>query len=576
MGRFTEESKQRVRDATDLVELAGRYTELRRAGNDRMVGRCPLHDERTPSFTVSPSKQLFKCFGCDAGGDALSLVQLREGLDFPAALEFLARRAGIELQREDEEPGVAAHRARRARELVPLDRAAAFFAAHLRRPRSPEAVQAAEYLASRGINDATLEKFAIGFAPREKSALLRSAQSAGFSTKELSDVGLVSRPRGGGPLQDRFRGRLMFPVCDMQGRVLGFGARKLGSARGAKYVNSPASAIYHKSELLYGAHHARVAAAKGGAVIVVEGYVDALAMHQAGMGNTVALMGTAVGEQQVAVLKRLAPAVVFMLDGDDAGLQAILRAGALARHAGVEVRVASLPADVDPAAMVLRDGAAAARKLVADAIAFARFQVLHHVERADVSTAEGKDRLVVELRDVFADIPSSAVREDLIALVAARVALQPALVSTWMPTPAVPANNVPTSVAAHAQQTAAEGAGYAMLVRCVMDPGAARALPSGAELAKLFPDVLSRRAAEHIRVHAADPAADLPEDDHELVSFITGLLTLPAGTSTRPLPAEVEPTTAGDLSCQRIAAGSLSAPSRHVHGDALDGRARQR
>ena len=134
MGRFTEESKQRVRDATDLVELAGSYTELRRAGNDRMVGLCPLHDERTPSFTVSPSKQLFKCFGCDAGGDVLSLVQLKEGLDFPAALEFLARRAGIELQREDEDPGVAARRARRARELVPLDRAAAFYAAHLRRP----------------------------------------------------------------------------------------------------------------------------------------------------------------------------------------------------------------------------------------------------------------------------------------------------------------------------------------------------------------------------------------------------------------------------------------------------------
>ena len=168
MGRFTEDSKQRVRDATDLVELAGSYTELRRAGNDRMVGLCPLHDERTPSFTVSPSKQLFKCFGCDAGGDVLSLVQLKEGLDFPAALEFLARRAGIELQREDEDPGVEARRARRARELVPLDRAAAFYAAHLRRPRSPEAVQAAEYLASRGINEATREKFAVGFAPSRK------------------------------------------------------------------------------------------------------------------------------------------------------------------------------------------------------------------------------------------------------------------------------------------------------------------------------------------------------------------------------------------------------------------------
>ena len=361
MGRFTEDSKQRVRDATDLVELAGSYTELRRAGNDRMVGLCPLHDERTPSFTVSPSKQLFKCFGCDAGGDVLSLVQLKEGLDFPAALEFLARRAGIELQREDEDPGVAARRARRARELVPLDRAAAFYAAHLRRPRSPEAVQAAEYLASRGINEATREKFAIGFAPPEKAALLRSAQSAGFSTKELSDVGLVSRPRGGGPLQDRFRGRLMFPVCDMRGRVLGFGARKLGTARGPKYVNSPSGAIYCKSELLYGAHHARAIAAKTGIVIVVEGYIDALAMHQAGIVNTVALMGTSITEQQIARLKQLAPTVVLMLDGDDAGAAAILRAGVLARPLGLEVLVATLPADTDPADLLQREGAPAVR-----------------------------------------------------------------------------------------------------------------------------------------------------------------------------------------------------------------------
>jgi DNA primase len=526
LARFTEESKQRVRDATDLVELAGQYTQLRRAGNDRMSGRCPLHDERTPSFTVTPSKQLFKCFGCDAGGDALSLVQLMEGLDFPAALELLARRAGIELQREDEDAGVQARRARRARELVPLDRAAGFYAAHLRSPRSTEAVQAVEYLASRGVNDAIRELFAIGFAPAERTALLSAAQSAGFSEKELSEVGLVSRPRGGGPPQDRFRGRLMFPVCDMQGRVLGFGTRKLGSARGPKYVNSPAGAIYRKSELLYGAHHARAAAAHARAVIVVEGYIDALAMHQAGMANTVALMGTAASEQQTAMLKRLAPTVVLMLDGDDAGARAILRAGMLARPAGLEVLVASLPADSDPATLVQRQGADVVRELVAAAIAFARFHVLHHVERADVSTAEGKDRLLRGLRDVFAVIPSSAVREDLIALVATRVALAPSLVSSWMPTPEAASDHRPTSVTTDAQPGAArDGPGHRLLMRCVADSEAAMALPSGSALEELFPDALTHRAAEHIRVHAADPAADLPDDDHELVSFITGLLT---------------------------------------------------
>lgn len=356
-----------------------------------------------------------------------------EGLDFPAALEFLARRAGIELQPEDEDPRVQARRARRARELEPLDRAAAFYAAHLRSPRSAEAAQAAEYLASRGINEAIRDQFAVGFAPPEGTALVRAAHSAGFSTKEMTEVGLLSRQRGGGPLQDRFRGRLMFPVCDLQGRVLGFGARKLANARGPKYVNSPNGAIYCKSELLYGAHHARAAAAKARTVVVVEGYVDALAMHGAGLVNTVALMGTAVSEHQIAGLKRLAPTAVLMFDGDEAAAQAILRAGALAAPAGLEILVASLPSGSDPAALVQRHGADAAREVVARACAFARFRVQHHIEGSDLGTAEAKDRLVGELRDIFIDIPPSAVREDLLALVAKHIGLEPARVASWMP-----------------------------------------------------------------------------------------------------------------------------------------------
>ena len=531
MARFSRESTQRVRDATDLVELAGAYTELRRVGSDRMSGRCPLHDERTPSFTITPSRQLFKCFGCDAGGDALSLVQLKEGLDFPAALEFLARRAGIELGRDDEDPGVQARRARRARELVPLDRAADFYAAHLRSPRSAEAVQAAEYLASRGVSDAIRDEFAVGFAPTARTELLRAAQSAGFTAKQLSDVGLVSRPRGGGPLQDRFRGRLMFPVCDMRGRVLGFGARKLGTARGPKYVNSPSSAIYCKSELLYGGHHARAIAAKTGIAIVVEGYIDALAMHQAGMVNTVALMGTSITEHQIGRLKKLAPTVVLMLDGDDAGAAAILRAGALARPFGLEVLVATLPEDTDPADLLQREGAPAVRELVADAGAFARFRVQRHLERADIGTAEAKDRLVHELRDVFAGIQPGAVREDLIGCVARHLELQPSLLSSWLSASAS-TETCSTGVAAGdpVQGTTAHGGSRGLLLECIADPEIAAGLPSGDALMRLFPDALQRRAAEHIRVHAHDPAAGLPDDD-ELVALITSLLTATIGAA---------------------------------------------
>jgi DNA primase len=528
LGRFTEESKQRVRDAIDLVELAGHYTELRRAGIDRMVGLCPLHDERTPSFTISPAKQLFKCFGCDAGGDVLTLTQLKEGLDFPAALEFLARRAGIELQREDEDPAVQARRARRERGFAALDRAAAFYAAHLRRPRSPEAVQAAEYLASRGISEATRVHFALGFAPPEKDTLLSSAQAAGFSTKELIEVGLVSRPRGGGPLQDRFRRRLMFPVCDLRGRVLGFGARKLGSAHGPKYVNSPGGHIYRKSELLYGAHHARAAAAKLGVVVVVEGYIDAVAMHQAGIVNTVALMGTSITEQQIAGLKKLAPTAVLMLDGDEAGNAAVMRADALAAPTGLEVLVATLPPNTDPADLLQREAASAVRELVADAGAIARFRVQRHLDRADIRTAEAKDRLIHELRDVFAEIQPSALREDLVAGVARRLELQPSLVRSSLPIPESRAKSCSTSLfAGNPQVATADGGGRDLLLRCPADPEKAARLPRGEALARLFPDELHRRAAEHVRMHAHEPAAGLPDDD-ELVALITSLLTAPS------------------------------------------------
>ena len=538
MARFSAQFTQRVRDATDLVELAGEYTELRRVGADRMSGRCPLHDERTPSFTVTPSRQLFKCFGCDAGGDALSFVQLKEGLGFPAALEFLARRAAIELQREDDDPAADERRRRRARQLDLLERAAAFYAAHLRSPRSAQAALAAEYLATRGLNGPIRERFTLGFAPPAGSALLIAGQAAGFAPREIVDAGLSARPRAGGAVLDRFRGRLMFPVCDAQGRVVGFGARKLDGVRGPKYVNSPASPIYRKSELLYAAHHARAAAAKAGIVIVVEGYTDALAMHQAGILNTVALMGTAITDRQVATLKRLAPTVVLMLDGDDAGAQAILRAAEVARPSGLRLLVAPLPAGSDPADLLRSQGAEAVRALIANAHAFERFHVQQHLDRADLSCAEGKDQLVRELRPVFADMPSSAVREDLVESVAATLQLQPVLVRSWMtPAPDVRADDdrrPPAHLPQSNEPSSTRLEERALLLRCISDPAAACDLLVGQPLEQLFDDELHRRAAAHIRDHPTTPTTGLPTEDHHLVSFITGLLGAPVRTHVDP------------------------------------------
>jgi len=314
-------------------------------------------------------------------------------------------------------------------------------------------------------------------------------------------------------------------------------ARASCGARGAKYVNSPAGALYRKSDLLYGASQARAVAAKARAVILVEGYTDVLAMHQAGLQNTVALMGTAITEQQVALLKRLAPTIVLLLDGDDAGAQAVLRAGALAQSSGLEVLVAELPADNDPAGVIAHHGADAARALVADARAFARWRVQSHIADADVSGAEAKDRLIGELRDIFAEIPSSALREDLVALVANQLTLDRSLVSSWLPTfAAAPGDDRPTSRRPTADVPAALDANVTNaaaqrdeLLRCVGEEQLAAGLPTGRQLKQMFPDALARRAAEHIRTHPANPAAELPADDHELVSFITGLLSAASG-----------------------------------------------
>ena len=528
MSRVTEESKRRVLAATDLVELAGRYTELRRTGNDKATGRCPLHDERTPSFSITPSKGLFKCFGCDAGGDALTLVQLKEGLDFPGALEFLARRAGIELEREADDPESEARRRRRARQIELLERAAAFYAAHLRSPRSAQATQAAEYLTGRGLHAPIRGQFALGFAPDSAAALINAAQTAGFSMHEIAAAGLAGRRRRDGAQGDRFRGRLMFPVADFRGRVVGFGARKLSTGRGAKYVNSPASAIYRKSELLYGAPHARAAAAKTGTVVVVEGYTDVLAMHQAGITNTVGLMGTALTDRQITGLKRFASTVVLLLDGDTAGCEAILRAGALTRPAGLEVLVALLPAGSDPADLLHDHGDSAITTLVAQARSFARFHVQHTLDRADLTSPEGKDRAVNDLRPVFAEIPSSAVREDLIATVADALQLQPTLVRSWMPLPDPATPDVEAPLPHGAAPPAARRHRpdeRALLLRCIADRTAAASLPAGQPLQELFADALHRRAAEHIRDHPSSPTDDLPPDDPELVTFMTALLT---------------------------------------------------
>ena len=371
MARYTQESREKVRDAIDFAELVGARTELKRSGTNRLQGLCPFHEERTPSFGIDPVEKLYHCFGCGAGGDVFSFVMETEGLDFGAALEWLAERAGVELERESEDPRDAAKRVRRDRLLALLERTAAYYVRVLW--EGGEAAGAREYLLGRGLDEATLREFRVGYSPSRWDRVLMASRKAGFSEEELLAAGLASRSRdGSGRLFDRFRGRIMFPLADERGRVLGFGARALGEGQQPKYLNTSDGEVFHKGRMVYGADLARAAAAKAGRVVLVEGYTDVIALRQAGVPEAVCSMGTALTPQQVDALARLAPRVLFCQDPDAAGQKAVGRGlEGLAEHNSdrrmgtkVDFRIVRLPAGQDPADVVQASGADAMRRLL--------------------------------------------------------------------------------------------------------------------------------------------------------------------------------------------------------------------
>jgi DNA primase len=524
MTRYTDDSKERVRDAVDMVDLVGTRTELRRAGVNRYEGLCPFHEERTPSFGIDPAQKLFYCFGCSEGGDAFKFVQLTEGLDFKGALEYLADRYGIALEPVEEDPGVAEQRRARERLLELLERTAAFYVRYLW--DSGEAAPAREYLASRGLDEAVLREFRVGYAPSAYDTLLHAVRRGGFSNREIFDAGLAVRSKGQGMLYDRFRRRIMFPLCDLRGRVLGFGARALGADQKPKYLNSADGLVYHKGRHLFGADIARAAAAKAGSVIVAEGYTDVIAMHQAGLRNTVGLMGTALTDEQVGELARLAPRVQLALDADGAGQEAMLRAARVAAGRRLELRVVPLPAGTDPADLVAAEGARAMQRLVDQSVPFVRFRVERELSTGDVASAEGKDAVIGALRPVFAQIPPSALREELVALVADRTDLAPAMVGSWLAQGAGPgrsgSSTAPSGRAAPEREQAAtppralDAAARAerdFLVQCVAAPRTAVPELAALDLEATFTDPLMRRAAERVRDHPDAPADGIAPDD---------------------------------------------------------------
>jgi DNA primase len=518
---YTAESKERVRDAVDMVDLIGSRTELRRAGVERYTGLCPFHEERTPSFSVSPAKKAYYCFGCAAAGDPISFVREMDGLDFREALEFLADRYNVQLETEEEDPAAAARHARSERLLAVLERTCGYYERYLW--DSTEAGRARSYLLDRGLDEETLRKFRVGYAPSAWDRILVGSRQAGYTEQELYDAGLAQRSqeRGRG-MYDRFRARIMFPLADQRGRVRGFGARATSGDQTAKYINTADNDVYHKGQYVYGAHLARTAAAKEASVIVCEGYTDVIAMHQAGRANAVGLMGTALTDEQLGALQRMAPTVTLALDADKAGQEAMLRAARLAARRRLELRVVGLPKGSDPAELLQSGGPAAVTGLVEDSVPFVRFRVERVLEAGTIGTADGRDRMLAELTPILGEVPPGAMRAELERLVAGRLELpQPTIAGLLAGAGSRPGVKLPDAPVRTALDVR-ERVEQAFLALCIALPEPGREALEDIEVDAIFTGEVNRRAAVHLRRNIRSPGAGL-DDDPELATLLAEL-----------------------------------------------------
>jgi DNA primase len=548
MSRYSDEDREKVRDAVDMVALVEGRTQLKRAGANSWFGRCPFHEERSGSFHVRPLEKHYHCFGCQASGDPFKFVMETEGLDFRESIEALADRFGVRVEPIEDDPAQVERRKRRERLLALLDRTSGYYQRVL--ADSNEASAAREMLVARGLSQSTLDAFQVGYSPSAWDRVLVASREAGFSEEELLAAGLAQKARGKEGIFDRFRGRIMFPLADQRGRVLGFGARSMRDEQGPKYLNSAEGELYHKGSQLFGLHLARPAAAREGSIVLVEGYVDALALHQAGVENVVALMGTALTDEQAAQLERTANTLLLALDADKAGQKAMLRAGEIAAGRKLELRVVDMPAGKDPGDLLKEEGEDRLRARFQVSDPFVSFRVRTIIEGANLSSAEGKDAALTQLRPVLSAQPPSVLREELVARVASELGLSGELAASL-----INSDSVPAAASPRRQQSAASSPDpaspspvarlnrteRAFLATCLADRHSGAQKLQLVDLQAHFTGELERSAVEHLRVQLADPLSGLPANpDDPLPGLIAELLsiadTLPGG----PVAVEFE------------------------------------
>ncbi|HIW61444.1 MAG TPA: DNA primase [Candidatus Stackebrandtia excrementipullorum] len=463
-GRIRSQDVALVRERVSIVDVISDHVTLKSAGGGNLKGLCPFHDERTPSFNVTPARGFWHCFGCGAGGDAISFLTQLEHLSFAEAVEQLASKAGVTLQYETAEgrpTSTGAKPGQRQRLLAAHAEAARFYQEQL---ITAGAEHARRFLTSRGFDEQAARTYGCGYAPDAWDGLTKHLRAKGFTTEELT-VGGLAKPARSGSLIDRFRNRLIWPINDITGDVIGFGARRLADDdNGPKYLNTPETPLYKKSQVLYGVNTAKREIAKQGQVVIVEGYTDVMACHLAGVTTAVATCGTAFGADHIAVLRRLlmdtdtfGGQIIFTFDGDEAGQKAALKAFADEQRFVAQTFIAVSPEGMDPCELRMASGDAAVRDLVASRERLVEFALRSMITKHDLESVEGRIAALRATAPLVAKIKDRSLRPGYIQWLAGRIGEDIDTVRRW--TNAAAKGDAPPQHPA-ARETKSTGPGY--------------------------------------------------------------------------------------------------------------------
>jgi len=527
--RIPEEKLNQIRDAVDLVDIVSAYVSLKKRGKS-YVGLCPFHSEKTPSFYVDPSRGFYHCFGCGAGGNVFTFVMQMEKIGFVEAVKFLAEKAGIPLP-------VSEYDGKEKNEFELLYRvnqwALEFFRNALL--NTPDGKKAEAYIRNRGFDSFIIEKFQIGYAPNQWDGLLTQGEKRGFPAEALYRAGLVVPRKEGAGYYDRFRNRLIFPLLNPTGRVVGFAGRLLGEASSSmpKYINTPETPIYQKSQFLYGLHYSKEGIRRKNQVLLVEGYTDVMRCFQTGYDNVVASGGTALTEAQAKLLSRYTQRVALVFDGDSAGFRAALRGIDVVISAGLRVTVTALPEGLDPDGFLLKYGKEAMENVLANSCSFIDFHINQKLQAPHLASPQEKAEVIRELLLIISKIQDPLERQLVVKEVAEKLDIEEQLLfrelraHSYAPTPV---STQESKIFPGKKEKAERGVlGFLLLGEKTKLPLIFRSIDStcfGLPLARQLFEELYRRFTEDESV-TPENLLSFYQSDPDMLAFLTQIFSEP-------------------------------------------------